>query len=73
MMIFLLANPPEEAGGIRKKLVQESPAQYRLVNKLANELIEAGEITEERVGDDFFSPLVWKIARLQDRSFEDVE
>ena len=72
-MIFLLANPPKEAGGIRKKLVQESPAQYRLVNKLANELIEAGEITEERIGDDFFSPLVWKITRLQDRSLENVE
>ena len=73
MMIFLLANPPKEAGGIRKKLVQESPAQYRLVNKLAAELIEAGEITEERVGADFFSPLVWKITRLQDRSLENVE
>ena len=68
MLIYLIANPPTNEGKIREKLVEASPAAYKVVNRISQKLIAAGEITERRTRDEHranrFGSLVWEIKRV---------
>ena len=67
MLIYLIANPPTNEGKIREKLVEASPAAYKVVNRISQKLIAAGEIDEHRTRDENranrFGSLVWEIVR----------
>lgn len=68
MLIYLIANPPTIEGKIREKLVEASPAAYKVINRISQKLIAAGEITECRTRNKHnanrFGSLVWEIARV---------
>ena len=68
MLIYLIANPPTNEGKIREKLVEASPAAYKVVNRISQKLIAAGEITELRTRDEHranrFGSLIWEIKRV---------
>jgi transcriptional regulator with XRE-family HTH domain len=67
MLIYLIANPPTNEGKIREKLVEASPAAYKVVNRISQKLIAAGEIIEHRTRNansaNRFGSLVWEIVR----------
>jgi len=67
MLIYLIANPPTSEGKIREKLVEASPAAYKVTNRISQKLIAAGEIIEHRTRNEHsanrFGSLVWEVVR----------